>query len=309
MYKKLISLIFISSLLIAEIPYSLDSLLNYQQANKGFHSNNFWEAMRWGRDETSEEFYTDQDVTAAKKNFEYFCDRLDAPSEQIYIPHTVHLIWLGSEMPKKVIACFDSWKRHHPDWKVHIWTDNDIPLFNWSCDHSKCCFEEADTWAEKADILRLEILYQYGGLYSDADVVCLNAFDALTIQPLGFFSCFELNYVSKHYGESFFVGSAVMGSCKESKVLKYCIEHLRAKSDAPDEGIIKRTGPGLISRACQMALRTECEFVLILPCSYLYPLPWKKRETNAHEILDYISPDSLAIHLWDGSWLPLKKKK
>jgi hypothetical protein len=92
-------------------------------------------------------------------------------------------------------------------------------------------------------------------------------------------------------------------------VIKYCIENLKSKKEAPEVGIIKRTGPGLISLACQSVLRSGQELVLILPSSYIYPLPWKQRATNEEEVLNYVSPDSLAIHLWDGSWCTHKKNK
>ncbi|MFS8564205.1 MAG: hypothetical protein LVR00_07855 [Rhabdochlamydiaceae bacterium] len=308
MFKKIFLSIAVAGTLIAEIPYSLEGLLNYQQTSRGFHTNDFWDAMQWGRKETAKEFYIDKDVIAVKATFDRFCSNLKSPSEQIFIPQIIHLIWLGSEIPEKVASCFSSWEKYHAHWKIKVWTDKEIHGFEWSCEHSKRCFEQADTWAEKADIVRLEVLYRFGGIYSDADVVCLNSFEMLTRQDIGFFSCFELNYIGKHYGEPFFVGSAVMGSCKESKVIKHCIDHLRSKAEAPDEGIIKRTGPGLISRACQMALATDCENILILPCSYFYPLPWKNRETTTSEVLEYVSPDTLAIHLWDGSWCNNKKE-
>ncbi len=306
MFHKIILL---TGFLFAEIHYSLNLLSDYRQEEKGFHRNDFWEAMRFGRNETAAEFYVDPDVLAVKANFDRLCAQIDIPSEQTSIPHVIHLIWLGSNIHEKVGICFDSWKKHHPDWEVKIWTDKEVAAFDWSSEHSKVCFEEADTWAEKADILRLEVLYRFGGIYSDADVVCLNSFDLLTRQEVGFFSSFELNYVGKHYGEPFFVGSAVMGSSQESQVMKYCIENLKSKKEAPEVGIIKRTGPGLISRACQTALHTNSEHVLILPCSYIYALPWKERETNEQDVLNYVSPDSLAIHLWDGSWCTHKKKK
>ncbi len=91
--------------------------------------------------------------------------------------------------------------------------------------------------------------------------------------------------------------------------MKFCLENLQTALDNPNEGIIKRTGPGLISRACQAVLLNKNEKILILPCSYLYPLPWKKRDVTSESVLEYINSESLAIHLWDGSWCPEKKKK
>lgn len=301
----------------AEIPYSLDPLLTHRQNTQGFNFSSFVNSMNWGRDPTGNEFLDDKDVKSVEQSFQQFCLNFEKLPKQDYstpptefsIPPIVHLIWLGSSVPAKVEGAFDSWKKHHPGWEVKIWTDKELVNFPWSNSRVRLAFEQGDTWAEKADILRIEVLYQFGGIYSDADVVCLNSFQDLIVQNLGFFSCFELNYIGKHYGEPFFVGSAVMGAAKNSHVMKYCLEHLRSKQEAPEEGIIKRTGPGLISRACQAILASKEENILILPCSYLYPLPWKNRDVNSETVLNFVSQESLAIHLWDGSWCTHKKKK
>ncbi len=182
-------------------------------------------------------------------------------------------------------------------------------MLEWSSEKVKQAFIKGSTWAEKADILRLEVLYKFGGVYSDADVVCTNSFQDLIVQDIGFFSAFELNYIGKHYGEPFFIGSAVMGSAKGSHVVKYCLDHLQTEEEAPTVGIIKRTGPGLISRACQDVLANQKENILILPCGYLYPLPWKLRAVTSETVAGFVSSETLAIHLWDGSWCPPKKKK
>ncbi|KAF3362660.1 Uncharacterized protein PHSC3_000899 [Chlamydiales bacterium STE3] len=301
----------------AKIPYEIDLLLKHRQSTYGFTSTSFLDAMKWQRSDSELSFIHDKDVQAVEKNFSLFCDQFKRLPKQDYsvipqqfsIPPIIHLIWLGSDIPLQVASAFDTWKTHHPHWTIKIWTDQDLSDFIWTNKKVQLAFEQATTWAEKADILRIELLYQFGGIYSDADVVCLNSFQDLIVQNIGFFSCFELNYIGKHYGEPFFVGSAVMGAAKNSAVMKYCLENLRSVADAPQEGIIKRTGPGLISRACQAVLASGEEQVLILPCSYLYPLPWKQRDVTREEIISYISPESLAIHLWDGSWCTHKKKK
>lgn len=319
--KKFISYLFtslfISFALNAEINYSLESLLNYHQSIQGFSYSSFFNSMKWQREDTSNEFMHDKDVKAVEHNFIRFCENFKKLPKQSYqtppteysIPPIIHGIWLGSPAPTWVTSAFNSWKKYHPGWEIKIWTADDLTDFNWSNKRIQLAFEQAETWAEKADILRLEILYKFGGIYSDADVICLNSFHDLIVQDVGFLSSFELNYNSKHYGEAFFIGTAVMGAAKNSAVVKYCLDHLRSSQDAPTEGIIKRTGPGLISRACRAVLSNKEENILILPCSYLYPLPWKKKIVNSESVVEYVSPESLAIHLWDGSWCPPKKEK
>lgn len=319
-YIKIFSFLFftiVATGIQAEIPYSFCSLLEHNPEVQGFSYSTFENSMEFQREKTSDEFYDDYDVQAVKMNFIKFCRNFEtlpkqnyfSTPEQFSIPPIVHLIWLGSEVPLKEATAFNSWKTHHPHWDIKIWTDKELAVFEWSSAKVQQAYNEAVTWAEKADILRLELLYRFGGIYSDADVVCTNSFHDLIVQDIGFFSAFELNYIGKHYGEPFFIGTAVMGSAKHGHVVKYCLDNLRTAAEAPEVGIIKRTGPGLISRACQSVLKNKKENILILPCSYLYPLPWKQRDVTSETVASFLSFETLAIHLWDGSWCTHKKRK
>ena len=90
-----------------------------------------------------------------------------------------------------------------------------------------------------------------------------------------------------------------MGAARGSALMKYCLDQCRTQEEAPEEGILKRTGPGLVSRACQEAFKDPKEHILILPCSYLYPQPWKNRGAN---VAEFTAGESLAVHLWNYSW-------
>lgn len=48
-----------------------------------------------------------------------------------------------------------------------LWRDADVAALDMI---NRDAFDAAKTMAQKADILRLEILYQYGGIYLDTDV-------------------------------------------------------------------------------------------------------------------------------------------
>lgn len=279
-----------------------------QGENTGFSSTSFWSSMEWKRDVSELDFQEDCVVQKAEKNFIEFCRKFEGskllnyniPPSRYSIPPIIHFIWLGSSLPPKATAAIESWKEHHQGWEIKIWTDAEAKVFSWTNNHSKFVFEQAESWAEKADVLRLDILYQFGGVYSDVDVFCLHSFHDLIVQEITFFSCFELNYTSRHYGEAFYVGTAVMGAMKGSPIMKYCLDHCKAQKEAQGVGILKRTGPGLVSKACQLGFGNPEEHILILPCSYLYPFPWKRRNENSK---DFISPESLAIHLWNNSWM------
>lgn len=72
---------------------------------------------------------------------------------------TVHIIWLGSKVPEKYKKNIRSYEKFYD---VKLWT-NPIEMINGDL------FNRAKHYALKADIMRLELLMQYGGLYTDID--------------------------------------------------------------------------------------------------------------------------------------------
>jgi hypothetical protein len=128
--------------------------------------------------------------------------------------------------------CMLSWRRHHPTsdgWKIHLWTDqdiidddtilcneNDLNVFQLHASQMRNvdAFKYSmniQHYALASDILRLEVLNTFGGIYVDVDywcVQCLNAISSIngssadvhgTLPPLQFFcgesntGCVELN--------------------------------------------------------------------------------------------------------------------
>jgi mannosyltransferase OCH1-like enzyme len=76
----------------------------------------------------------------------------DAPPR---IPHTLHFIWLGSEVPDWVQRNISSWQAHHPSWEVRLWRDDDAAAFPLA---NRQAFDAARNFGEKSDILRYEVM-------------------------------------------------------------------------------------------------------------------------------------------------------
>lgn len=89
------------------------------------------------------------------------------------IEKIIHQIWLGPDpAPTKLL---NSWRTLHPGWQYHLWTDNFLPPMPNLKNH----YQFIKNQAVKADFVRLEALFTYGGLYADADMLCLRPFDTL----------------------------------------------------------------------------------------------------------------------------------
>lgn len=91
------------------------------------------------------------------------------------IPRTRHVIWVGdSPMPDRYRRYLDCWAEHNPHWRVELWTDTNRPTLR-----NERVYRSLQVPALRADVLRLELLARHGGLYSDADSVCLRLVDEL----------------------------------------------------------------------------------------------------------------------------------
>ena len=90
------------------------------------------------------------------------------------IPKIIHQIWIGTKIaPTKLM---DTWKDKNPDFTYIRWNEEEIkkrklPL---NCLNRINEIEEING---KADIIRWEILYEYGGVFLDADSICIEPVD------------------------------------------------------------------------------------------------------------------------------------
>lgn len=92
------------------------------------------------------------------------------------IPRTFHQIWLGPDpLPAEYAEYQRSWTHHHPDWELRVWTEDNLPDGLRRPEAA----EKLRAPAERSDILRLEILSRFGGVYVDTDFECLRPIEPL----------------------------------------------------------------------------------------------------------------------------------
>lgn len=91
------------------------------------------------------------------------------------IPKLLHLIWIG-EKENPYLKNIETYKKFNPDWQIKIWNNENIPKVI-----NEYTYNNMNSWAGKVDVLRLEILYKYGGVYVDLDSICLRSLNPLII--------------------------------------------------------------------------------------------------------------------------------
>ena len=84
------------------------------------------------------------------------------------IPKIIHYIWLGGKpLPKIAEKCIESWKKICPDYEIKRWDESNLDLEKYEfCKDALA----AKKYAFASDVLRTDILYEYGGIYLDIDV-------------------------------------------------------------------------------------------------------------------------------------------
>ena len=99
------------------------------------------------------------------------------PSKELKIPKIIHQVWLGGVVPECFKDLMQSWINSHLDgWQYILWTDKEAEDFQM---HSREFYDQADNYGVKSDILKMEVIYKYGGVYIDTDFECLRPLDIL----------------------------------------------------------------------------------------------------------------------------------
>jgi mannosyltransferase OCH1-like enzyme len=94
----------------------------------------------------------------------------------VRVPRTIHQIWVGPEpLPHDHHVWIEGWRRRHQGWQHRLWTEEDLPDDPIRPE----ILERLRAPVERADILRLEILFRHGGVYADTDLECLRPVDDL----------------------------------------------------------------------------------------------------------------------------------
>lgn len=173
----------------------------------------------------------------------------------------------------------DRAKKLHPNWEIKIWQDPIKPAGfllerYWA---------KANSGAQFADLIRLDVLYRHGGVYVDSDLMLLKPLDELG-DNFDFFIASE---------DGLAITNAIFGAQKSSPVIRALIDELI--NNEPDWSVEPHTttGPGLFS--AHLKWRKD---IAVLPRESFYPYNWNSTGDKK------IHRHSYGEHLWEVSWKP-----
>jgi mannosyltransferase OCH1-like enzyme len=206
------------------------------------------------------------------------------------IPKIIHQINIGSKpISQQTLKWMQSWKDYNPQWEYTLWDNAQISSLDLV---NKPSLDRCNNLSEKSDILRFEILYQFGGLYVDTDFQCLKSLDSLfenTIKdPLMFLETPDT------------IGSAFLAASCHNDQIKLLVDNIetRERMYGHTPSNIKY-GPVYITQT--LGLNSGIPDGSACSNKTVYPYLWweKHRKTeNFHKT----HPEAYAVHHWNGSW-------
>ncbi|GFI15962.1 hypothetical protein IMSAGC009_01122 [Lachnospiraceae bacterium] len=101
----------------------------------------------------------------------------DSRNTDHVIPRVIHYFWFSGEEKTGLVAeCIESWKRACPDYELKEWNAD-----NYDVTANPFAYEafKHRKWAYVSDYARLDVVYKYGGIYLDLDVVLFKRLDVL----------------------------------------------------------------------------------------------------------------------------------
>ncbi len=105
------------------------------------------------------------------------------------IPRVFHQVWIGDK--KMPVEWMQTWQDKNPSFKYVLWREREIEQFgmkNWDKYYD---FYKRGLYAGAVDIARVEILTAEGGIYVDADSICLESLENAPFIKKEFFAGYE----------------------------------------------------------------------------------------------------------------------
>jgi GT2 family glycosyltransferase len=190
------------------------------------------------------------------------------------IPKIIHQLWIGPKpMPSKMM---DTWRDKHHDYTYIRWTESEIQARGIKFE----CQSNIDSMVElngKADIMRWEILYHFGGIFIDADSICIEPFDNFFLSKNAF-AGFENENVRKGL-----VATGTMGFVPKHPLCRAAIDWILANDTCVDtcgHRAWYTVGPGLLTRLLETGKYTS---FMVYPSYTFLPIHFTGDRYTGHK--------------------------
>ncbi len=213
------------------------------------------------------------------------------------IPKIIHFIWMGKGKKNNLIKkCIRSWHKFLPDYKIIEWNEKNFDIN--SNNYVKQAYENKK-WAFVSDYIRLYAIYNFGGIYLDTDVEILKPIDIFLKHSA--FSGFE----SKDS-----IPTGIMGGIKGHIWYKELLDYYDNKQFVDKNGNLDittnvKTITDITYNNYKLVKNNQYQIleedIHIYPSEYFCPINPMNGDKN-------ITPNTYAIHHFNGSWCPKKER-
>jgi hypothetical protein len=190
------------------------------------------------------------------------------------IPKIIHQIWIGPKPRPHILM--DSWRLKNPDFEYILWNEQEF-INRGIIFETQNKIDSIEEICGKVDIMRLEILYKYGGIYIDADSICIEPIDSYLMAHTAF-----AGYENETMRPSL-VATGTMGFPVEYPLCKAAIDWI-LKNPVSQRETGRRAwmnvGPGLLTLMLSTNLYPEFK---ILPSYTFLPIHYTGNKYEGHE--------------------------
>jgi inositol phosphorylceramide mannosyltransferase catalytic subunit len=132
----------------------------------------------------------------------------------VLIPRIFHSLWVGpAPFPDEFARYQQTWLDHHPGWELRFWTEDNLPE---GLRRPEAYEKLRAPWV-RTDILRLEVVWRFGGVHIDTDFECLRSIEPL-IEDVDFFTAWM---------EHDRVNHAIMGAVPGHPIVDRALDEIR----------------------------------------------------------------------------------
>ena len=219
------------------------------------------------------------------------------------IPKKIHYFWIGGNpKPESVLYCIESWKKHCPDYEIIEWNETNYDFKKNEYMHQAY---EMKKWGFVPDFARLDVVFQYGGLYFDTDVELIKNPDHLLDNRafFGFDRASDVTRNNVNCGEGF-------GAVPSHPILQKMMNFYENKSFIKPDGTLDLTPSPYYTTLCllESGLRNEnmdqiLNDVMVYASDVLCPKSYCASKLHLTE-------RTVSIHHFNATWLDddLKRK-
>ena len=186
----------------------------------------------------------------------------------------IHQIWIGTKpSPSKFMS---TWKDKNPNFEYIFWNEQEFISRGivFECQKQIDSIEEING---KADIIRWELLWKYGGVFLDADSICIEPVDDVLMKCPAF-----AGYENEQVRQGL-VATGTMGFPPNHPLCREAIDWILVNPVSQRETKQRawfNVGPGLLTRLLQTNKYPEFK---VFPSHYFLPFHYTGLKYSGHD--------------------------